>query len=257
LTGPNVTPQPYIHGSKISFKPTTNLEFGFGYTILFGGPDLPFTWHNLLRTFTSFNEPPGSTTDPGDRRSTFDFSYRIPHLRDWLTLYLDSLVDDEITPVGSSRPSVRLGLYLPKLPRISKLDLRLEGLYTDVPGQKPTGFLYWNGRYRSGYTNNGQLLANWVGRQGRGGQAWATYWWSPRSTLQLSYRHAEADRVFIGGGRLNDYGARADFLLRSDLALSGFVQYEQWKFPVLSSSGQSNVTASFQLTFYPKWRVGK
>jgi hypothetical protein len=63
--------------------------------------------------------------------------------------------------------------------------------------------------------------------------------------------------VFIGGGRLNDYGARADFLLRSDLALSGFVQYEQWKFPVLSSSGQSNVTASFQLTFYPKWRVGK
>jgi hypothetical protein len=39
------------------------------------------------------------------------------------------------------------------------------------------------------------------------------------------------------------------------LAVSGFFQYEQWKFPVLSPVGQSDVTASLQLTFYPHWRT--
>jgi membrane-associated phospholipid phosphatase len=258
LFGPDsVTPQPFIHGSKISFKPTQNLEFGLGYTVLFGGPDLPFTWHNFLRTFTAFNEAPGSATDPGDRRSTFDLSYRIPGLRNWVSAYVDSFVEDEISPLGSTRPSMRMGVYLPKTPKLSRLDLRMEGIYTDVPGQKTQGFLYWNGRYRSGYTNDRQLLASWIGRQGRGGQAWATYWLSPRSKFQLNYRHAEVDKVFIGGGRMNDFGARGDFMLHHSVALSGMVQYEQWKFPVISTTGESNVTASFQLTFYPKWSVRK
>jgi len=257
LFGPQFTPQPYIHGSKIGFKPTENLEFGLGYTILLGGPGLPFTWHNFVRSFTAFNVAPGSAKDPGDRRSTFDFSYRVPGLRDWVSLYADSFVEDEISPLGSTRPSMRMGLYFPRLPKLPKLDLRMEGLYTDVPGQKPSGFLYWNGRYRSGYTNDRNLLASWIGRQGRGGQAWANYWFSPRTKLQLSYRHAEVDRAFIGGGRLNDYGAQGELMLRHDLSLSGLLQYEQWEFPVLSQAGHSNVTASVQITFYPKWRVGK
>jgi membrane-associated phospholipid phosphatase len=257
LFGPQITPQPYIHGSKIGFKPTENLEFGLGYTILFGGPDLPFTWHNFIRTFTSFNVAPGSANDPGDRRSTFDFSYRVPGIRDWLTMYADSFVEDEISPLGSTRPSMRMGLYFPRIPKLPKLDLRMEGLYTDVPGQKSSGFLYWNGRYRSGYTNDGNLLASWIGRQGRGGQAWANYWFSPRSKLQLSYRHAESDRAFIDGGHLNDYGAQGELMLRQDVSLCGLLQYEQWKFPALSQAGHSNVTASLQITFYPKWRVEK
>lgn len=257
LAGPEIRPQPFIHGSKISFKPTENLEFGMGFTVLFGGPGLPFTWHNFLRTFTSFNIAPGSARDPGDRRSTFDFSYRIPYLRHWLTLYADSLVDDEFSPLGSTRPSMRMGVYFSHLPKASKLDLRLEGLYTDVPGQKPGGFLYWNGRYRSGYTNDSNLLASWIGRQGRGGQAWATYWFSPHSRLQLNYRHQENDRAYIGGGHLNDVGAFGEFRLGPDLALSAAAQYEQWRFPVLSPAAHSNFTATVQLAFFPRWRAGR
>jgi len=256
LFGPNIGTQPFIQGTKFSFKPTPNLEFGFGLTVLFGGPGLPFTWHNFVRTFYA-NGIPGTGSDPGDHRSTFDFSYRVPYLRDWLTIYADSLVEDEVSPLGSTRPSMRMGMYFPQIPRIPKLDLRLEGVYTDVPGQQNTGFIYFNGRYRSGYTNNGSLLASWIGREGRGGQAWATYWLSPRSKIQLGYRHAEADREFIGGGRINDFGGHADFMLTSSLAVSGILQYEQWKFPVLSPTGQSNVTASVQLTLYPNWRTRK
>ena len=251
LVGPYPSRQPFIHGTKISFKPTDNLEFGFGATVMFAGPGLPFTWHNLYRTFTSFNVPPGSAADPGDRRSTFDFSYRVPGIRDYLTIYADSFVEDEFSPIGSSRPSMRVGMYFPRLPKVPKLDLRLEGLYTDVPGQKPTGFVYWNGRYLSGYTNDGNLLASWIGRQGKGGQAWATYWFSPRNTLQIAYRHAEVDKVFIGGGRLNDLSMRGEYVLGTNLALSAFVQYEHWNFPVLSAVPQSDVITSVQLTFYP------
>jgi len=152
---------------------------------------------------------------------------------------------------------MRMGMYFPHLPKIPKLDLRMEGLYTDVPGQKPGGFLYWNGRYRSGYTSDGNLLASWIGRQGRGGQAWFTYWLSPRSKLQLNYRHAEADKAFIGGGHLNDIGVKTELQLRPDLLLSGSAQYEQWRFPVLSLQSHINFTTSVQMTFFPRWKIGK
>jgi hypothetical protein len=253
LVGPIVPDQPFIHGEKISFKPTENLEVGMGFTVLFGGPSLPVTWHNFIRTYTHFNVGPGSVADPGDRRSTFDFSYKVPWLRNYATIYADSIVEDEFSPLGSTRPSMRMGIYLPKIPQMAKLELRMEGLYTDVPGQKTRGFIYWNGRYVSGYTNNGSLLASWIGRQGRGGQAWLTYQISPKNKLQFSYRHAEVDPVFIGGGRLNDFGMNADFRIRPVLSIGGLVQYEQWKFPVLSSDGHQNVTAGIQLTLFPRF----
>ncbi|MGH7488478.1 MAG: capsule assembly Wzi family protein, partial [bacterium] len=230
LFGPTIDPQPFIHGTKVSFKPTPNFEFGMGFTVLFGGPGLPFTWHNFLRTFHS-NAVPGTTADAGDRRSTFDFSYRVPYLRDWLTIYADSLVEDEVSPLGSTRPSMRMGVYLPQIPKVPKLDLRLEGVYTDVPGQQSTGFIYFNGRYRSGYTNNGNLLASWIGREGRGGQAWATYWYSPRSKFQLAYRHAEVDKEFIGGGRLNDFGGSAQFMLAPTWLSLGYSSMSSGIFP--------------------------
>ncbi len=249
LFGPNISNQPFIHGEKLSFKPNPNLEFGFGVTTLFGGPGLPVTWKNFVRTLTN-NGFPGTSSDPGDRRSTFDLSYRVPYLRDYLTIYADSLVEDEVSPLGSTRPSMRLGTYFPKIPRVPKLELRLEGVYTDVPGQAPGGFIYWNGRYRSGYTNNGYLLASWIGRQGRGGQAWATYWLTGQNKIQVSYRHAETDKAFIGGGRLNDFAARGELRLTSSVALVGGVQYERWNFPVLRAEPTSNFTTSVELKFH-------
>ena len=57
-----------------------------------------------------------------------DFSYRIPKLRDWLTFYGDAFQEDEIFPLNRPYKSVfQTGLYLARLPRFSKLDLRIEG----------------------------------------------------------------------------------------------------------------------------------
>jgi hypothetical protein len=90
LFGPGLENQPLIHGEKISFKPTPNLEFGFSETTLWGGPGLPLNLHAFLNSYSLGNTNPGQTGDPGDRRTGFDFSYRVPKLRDKMLLYADS-----------------------------------------------------------------------------------------------------------------------------------------------------------------------
>ena len=257
LYGPHITDQPFIHGTKVSFHPTHNLEFGFGLTALFGGPGLPVTWHNFLRTFYSHKS--NLADNPGKRFSSFDFNYRVPGLRDWLSVYVDSLVVDEYSPIGSTRPSVNPGLYLSRFPRLPKLDLRVEGFKTNHPMGTCCfpGSVYWDLRYNSGYTNDGNLMGTWIGRAGYGGQAWMTYSLRQRTKFQLGYRHQEVDRAFIGGGRLIDYSANADVELTRDVSLSGLVQQEQWRFPVLSSVARFNTTAQFEVQFHPHWQIQK
>jgi len=36
-----------------------------------------------------------------------------------------------------------------------------------------------------------------------------------------------------------------------DWSTAAFVQYEQWKFPLLASSLQKNITTSLQFTYWP------
>ncbi len=261
LYGPSINDQPFVHIDKVSFKPTDNFEFGMGISSVFGGPGSPVTFGNF---FLTYNPRCAIGTcsvvlyngNYGDRRSTADFSYRLPHLRDWATLYADSFVEDEISPIGSSRPAIRAGIYLPKLPKLNKLDLRAESVYTDAPNTVFIGNYYDNGRYVSGYTNYSQIMGSWIGRAGKGGQAWATYWFSPRTNLQLQYRREVVSKDFLpGGGGLHDFGVKGEFQVRSNLFVEGFLQYERWNFPVISPTLQSNVTASVQLTFSPKWSV--
>lgn len=256
IAGPNISPQPFIHGEKISFKPTENLEFGMGVTAMFGGPGLPVTLGNYLRTY--YVHSTLAATNPGKRISAFDFSYRIPGLRNWLTVYSDSLVVDEISPIGSTRPTVNPGIYMPRIPRIPKLELRMEALRTTHTTEFPPGFVYFDQRrFRDGYTNNGNLMGSWVGRDGQGGQAWLTYWLSARDKLQFQYRNQETEKAFIGGGHLNDYTFRSDVMIRPGVAFSGLLQYEEWRFPVLSTVRQNDFAASLQLTFYPHWELRK
>jgi len=255
LLGPNVASGPFIHENKISFKPTPNLEIGMGVTAIFGGPGLPFTFSEFFKSYYSHRS--SVVTNPAKRFSAFDFTYRIPGLRNWVTLYNDSLVGDEISPIGSSRPLLNPGLYFPQLPGLPKMELRVEGVKDPFTTEFSPGFVYWDRRYRSGYTNDGNLIGSWMGRYSIGGQAWAKYWVSPRTSFQAGFRHQEVERGFIGGGRLNDFSLQGNLRLRNDLALTAQAQYEQWYFPVLRPTPHSDVAASLQLTFYPKWRLRK
>ncbi len=251
--GPGLPSQPWLQGTEVSFRPTQNLEFGMGFTAQFGGTGNPFTWHNFLRTFYSHTAT--VATNPGKRLSEFNFSYRVPHLRDWLTLYTDSMVIDEYSPLGSTRPQINPGIYLARLPKIPRMDLRFEGVTTDlnIPPHFGPGAVYWDDRYRSGYTNNNNLIGSWIGRRGRGEVAWATYYFSPRNTLQVGYRHNNVDPAFLQGGSYQDLSLRSTFLVRGQISLAAFVQYETWQFPLLSPTRQANVAGSIQLTYWPEW----
>jgi len=250
LVGPGgVNPQPFVQGIKINFHPTSNLEFGAGFTAQFAGPGLPLTFHNYLRTFFSHTS---GNNDPGKRIASADFMYRVPGIRDWLTIYADTLAVDEYSPIGSSRATVNPGIYMPRIPKIPKLELRAEGLHEPLTNEFAPGFVYYGlRRYRSGYTNDGNLMGSWIGRAGRGGQGWLTYSFSPRNKMQAGYRLQEVSSEFIGGGRLADYSLRGDFLATHNLALSGYFQYEQWRFPVIAPAGKTDLVGSIQLTYYP------
>jgi Capsule assembly protein Wzi len=261
LLGPgNISPQPSLSGIKANFKPTANFEFGMGITSQFAGPGLPFTLANYLRTFYVHNQtgPTVSGANPGKRISSLDFNYRVPGIRRWLTIYGDSLVVDEVSPIGSARATVNPGIYMPQIPKLPKLEFRAEGLNEPTTREFAPGFVYYGlRRYRSGYTNEGNLMGNWIGRAGHGAQAWVTYTFSPRNQVQAGYRLQEVSKDFIGGGRSVDYSVRSDFMLSRTLAFSAFTQYEHWAFPALSTRPQSNFTGSIQLSFFPNWRLRK
>ena len=250
--------QPFIDGGKMSLKPTPNFEMGMGITTVFAGAGVPMTLHKFGQSILPVGSvtTPGTPADPGDRRGGFDFAYRIPKLRKWLTLYGDAFTDDEISPWRRwDKAAVVSGIYMPRIPKIPKLDFRAEGIYTDPPGIRPGlphGFFYWNDRFVSGYTNDGDLIGSWIGRQGQGVNAWATYWFAPKDNLQFSFRHEKVSKRFIpNGGTITDGGARASVWLSSTVSVSASLQYETWDFPVISATRQSNVATSIEVTFWP------
>lgn len=253
----SLSDQPFIVGEKATLKPTSNLELGISITALFGGPGVPATPHKLLQAgFSNGNGAPGTSGDPGDRRGGFDFNYRIPGARDWLSFYADAFTDDEANPwLAWNKTALTSGLYLSRVPGIPKLDFRVEGVYTDPPGGGKTiehGFFYINDRFKSGYTNDGSLIGSWIGREGQGAQAWTNYWLSPKSKVQLNFRHQKVSPQFIsGGGTLTDFGVSSDYWLRPNLGLSAWVQQERWLFPVIQPNASKNVTAAVEILFEP------
>jgi hypothetical protein len=250
-------PQPFLHGERFSFKPTRNFEFGFSATGIQGGPGVPLTFGTFGRSiFGIGNGLPGSSQDPGDRRSGMDWSYRLPKLRDWVTFYGDAFAEDQFSPIAYwDRSAIRGGLYFSHLPSVPRLDLRVEGVYTDVPagGALSHGFYYFNFRFKEGYTNEGQLLGSWIGREGQGAQAWANYWFSPRDRLQVNFRHQKVSQQFVpGGGTLTDVGARGDYWPTQILGLTASVQYERWLFPIIKPGPQRDVSASIGIQIQPQ-----
>jgi hypothetical protein len=246
--------QPFIHGMKWTLKPTPNLELGFSRTVIFGGPGFPVTFHSFWRSIFSTQSSNLDANDPGDRRAGFDFAYRIPGIRDWLTLYCDSFADDEpFTPAYPTHSAWSPGLYMPKVPYLHKLDFRAEGAVT--PSRLFPGFFYFNVHYLDGYTSDRQLIGSWVGRQGSGYLLRSTYWFSGRNTLQLGYRALWVDHSFLEGGWLRDINASTNLALGLNFALSAGIQYERWQFPLLASAPVKNVTTSIQISYTPHWNV--
>jgi membrane-associated phospholipid phosphatase len=245
-----VNPQPYTWGDKLGLKMTPNFEIGVTLTVMFAGQGRPATLATWLHTFSTRGN--AQAVDPGKRFNGINFSYRIPGLRNWLVLYADGMANDEPNPIAYPTVSAwNPGLYFPQLPKLPNLDLRVEGIYTNIPGYPGVGPYYFNERYADGYRTYGQIIGSWVGRQGDAIQAWSTYWFSAQNKIQVAYRRQWNDKVFLEGGGLTDVSTTVDWLLRRDIQVSAVAQYERWNFPLVSPVPNKNMTVGLQVTFWP------
>jgi Capsule assembly protein Wzi len=250
-----------MHLEKISFKPTANVELGFERTVIWGGKGHePITIKSFLRSFFSTTNvsfaQKTSREDPGARFAGFDFSWRLPWLHHWITLYSDSMIHDDVSPVDAPRHAgVRPGIFLSRMPGVPRVDLRVEGVNTDPETSRSNGggYLYTEFIQVQGYTNKGYIMGDAIGREGKGGEAWVTWHMSPREMLQLSYRHAKVAKDFVPDGTTqNSFDFRAVKRIHDNLELSGEVQHEWWKAPIYQTGEQTNTVATFQITLYPE-----
>jgi hypothetical protein len=287
LKGHSVPRDPWIHIEKINFKPTPNVEFGFERTVIWGGKgrecqvppppnvtpappptyvscDEPITLHTFLKSFFSVANTTDavkfSRDDPGARFASFDFSWRLPWLNHWMTLYTDSMVHDDVSPVDAPRHAgVRPGLYLARVPGIQRLDARFEGANTNSDnGRSQLGeYMYFERAQPQGYTNKGSIMGDWIGRESQGGQMWLTYHLSPMEMVQAWFKHNKVADDFIPGGTTqNSFDVHVVKRVGNVLEISAEVQHEWWKAPIYKTGQQSDTVATFQFTLYPQ-RVPK
>jgi membrane-associated phospholipid phosphatase len=259
LSGHQFPARPFFNLQKVSLHPTANLEIGFTRSSLWGGVGHPFTFSSLARNFGSFSSPIGTgfgeRNDPGDRKAGFDFSYKVPGLRRWLTFYGDFYSDDDPSPLANPRrAAINPGIYLSHIPGIPKLDLRAEATSTQLPTSFDLGpgFLYYNNAYHDSNTNKGVLFGNQTGRDGRSYQGWTTYHFSAVTDFGLSYREVKASNLSVpGGGTQSDGIAQLRWRVRPDVFVNALFQYERWLMPFVKPGVQHDVTSQISLTFKP------
>ena len=278
-TAPN---SPWIHSESISLRPTRNFEFAFQRSVIWGGEGHePVTIHTFLRSFFSLkdteNDPnsKGTADDPGARFSDFTFSWRLPFLTHYATLYLDSFCHDDVSPISAPRRAAyRPGIYLSQVPGLPKLDLRVEGVSTDISTLRSMNgeFIYFESQQLQGYTNKGFIMGDWIGREAKGGQAWLTYHLSADQWVQVEYLNKKTAKDFIPGGTTqNQFKVDVVKRFHHDIELNAWLQYERWKAPVPAAvvpnplevvgpplylpNAQNDTVIAAQITWYPKLHV--
>jgi hypothetical protein len=232
--------------------------------VIWGGKDhAPITLHTFLRSFFSLQgvsaEEKSSRLDPGARFSSFDFSYRLPLLRNWLTLYTDSFAHDDVSPISAPRRSaVRPGIYLSHVPGCPHLDLRVEGANTDAPTWRSQNgtFLEWEWVQRQCPTNKGLLFGDAIGREDKGGQAWVTYHLSGNEWLQLGLRNQKAAKDFIAGGTtFNEVNFQVVKRLGKQFEINANFAYQRWKAPIYLPGLQTVTATTIRLTWFPERKI--
>jgi hypothetical protein len=118
-------------------------------------------------------------------------------------------------------------------------------------------FNYYEIIQRQGYTNQGFIMGDWIGREAKGGQAWLTYHLSGNEWVQLEYLNKKTPHDFVPlGTTQNEFKATFVKRIGRDVELNAWVQYERWKAPIYLPGPQSDTVGAFQVTWYPQLRTG-
>ena len=116
--------------------------------------------------------------------------------------------------------------------------------------------MYWETIQRQGYTNNGQIFGDWIGREAKGGQGWIAYHLSGNEWIQVGMRNQKAAKDFIQGGTtINDINFQVVKRIGKDFEINGKFAFEQWKAPIYLPGRQTVTTTAIQLTWYPQRKL--
>jgi membrane-associated phospholipid phosphatase len=259
--------RPWYNGQKADFNFGDNLEISFTRWSIFWGVGHPITFHTFKQNVFSFDSTGsgagggggssgyGDRDDPGDRKSNFDFTYRLPFLRKVVTLYADAYSDDDPSPIDAPRRAVwNPGIYFARLPFLPHMDLRVEavsseGLAVDFGGQH----FFINNQYLDGNTNKGFMLGNAIGRDARAIEGRSSYWFSARTRVEAGYRQNKGGTLFLpGGGTVTDGFVNGSYAINSHWQAQLFTQYERFLIPSYMSGSHHNTSGWLQITWNPE-----
>ncbi len=272
LSGHKYPERPWYNGQKADFNFGSNLEISFTRWSVFWGVGHPITLHSFKQNVFSFNSTGnlgggaggsghyGDRADPGDRKSDFDFSYRLPFLSRLVTLYADAYSDDDPNPIDAPRRAFwNPGIYFARLPFLPHMDLRVEaasstGLADDFGGEH----FYWNNQYIDANTNKGFVLGNAVGRDSRAIEGRSGYWFSARSRVELGYRQNKTGTNFLpGGGTVTDGFMNTTYAISPHWQAQVFAQYERFLIPSYLPGAHHNSSGWLQITWNPQLSLRK
>ena len=265
LSGHSYPARPWYNGQKASFNLGNNLELSFTRWSVFWGVGHPITLHNFKQNVFSFNSTGsyvgngaasyGDRNDPGDRKSNFDFRYKLPFLRKVVTLYADAYSDDDPSPIDAPRRAVwNPGIYFARLPFLPHMDLRVEavsstGLAEDFGGQH----FFINNQYLDSNTNKGFMLGNAIGRDARAIEGRTSYWFSARTRIEAGYRQNKGGTAFLpGGSTITDGFINTSYAINRHWTAQVFTQYERFLIPSYMKGSQHNTSGWFQITWNPE-----
>lgn len=261
LSGHKYPARPYFNAQKVDLLLGRNLEVSFARWSILWGVGHPMTAGTLKdnlfssnSTGTTFNY--GERTDPGDRKSSFDFRLHVPGLADMVTVYAEAYADDEVNPIDAPRRVPWApGIYVSRLPYLPHADFRMEMASSqELSEDEDVGTRFFiNNQYRDGNTNKGFLLGNAVGRDARALEGRVGYWYSPRTKLELGYRQTKASPRFLpGGSTISDGFLNGSFAFAQDWTATLFAQVERFLVPAYLPGSQLNGSVRLQMTWTPK-----
>jgi membrane-associated phospholipid phosphatase len=267
LSGHSYPARPWYNGQKATFNFGDNLEIGFTRWSIFWGVGHPITFHSFKANVFSFNSTGGGAgggggsagygdrDDPGDRKSNFDFRYRLPFLSRIVTVYADAYSDDDPSPIDAPRRALwNPGIYFARLPFLSHMDLRVEAVSSQGLAEDFGGKHYFiNNQYIDGNTNKGFLLGNAIGRDARAIEGRTGYWFSARTRVEAGYRQNKVSNLFLpSGGTVTDGFLNASYAINRHWQAQLFTQYERFLIPSYMSGSQHNSSGWLQLTWNPE-----
>ncbi len=267
LSGHKYPARPWYNGQKIDINLGDNLELSFTRWSIFWGVGHPITFHTFRQNIFSFSSTGGGAgggggsagygdpQDPGDRKSNFDFSYRLPFLSRIVTLYADAYSDDDPSPIDAPRRAVwNPGIYFARLPLLPHMDLRVEatsseGLAVDFGRYH----FFTNSQYLDGNTNKGFLVGSAIGQDSRAIEGRTGYWLSARTRVEAGYRQNKGGTNFLpGGSTITDGFVNGSYAINRNWQAQIFTQYERFLIPSYMPGSKHNTSGWLQLVWTPE-----